>query len=110
MSRVVVLAPSSGSTGSSTSVLPSRNMAEPGKIDLHLHSTESDGRLSPAALVDLAYRNGVRRLALTDHDTTAGLAEAIEAGQTLGVEVIPGVELSTDIPGREIHMLGLFLE
>ena len=85
-------------------------MAEQGKIDLHLHSTESDGRLSPAALVDLAYRNGVRRLALTDHDTTAGLAEAIEAGRTRGVEVIPGVELSTDIPGREIHMLGLFLE
>lgn len=85
-------------------------MPETVKVDLHLHSTESDGRLSPAELVELAYRRGVRRLALTDHDTTSGLPRAIEAGRRLGVEVIPGIELSTDIPGTEVHILGHFLE
>lgn len=81
-------------------------MAKLGKVDLHLHSTASDGRLSPAALVELAHRNGVRRMALTDHDTTEGLKAAVQVGRRLGVEVIAGIELSTDIPGREIHMLG----
>lgn len=85
-------------------------MPETGKVDLHLHSTESDGRLSPPELVELAYRRGVRRLALTDHDTTSGLPAALEAGRRLGVEVIPGIELSTDIPGTEVHILGHFLD
>jgi predicted metal-dependent phosphoesterase TrpH len=80
------------------------------KVDLHLHSTESDGRLSPAELVALAERNGVRRMALTDHDTTDGLPAAIEQAASLGIEVIAGIELSTDIPGTELHMLGHFLE
>jgi 3',5'-nucleoside bisphosphate phosphatase len=79
------------------------------KIDLHLHSTESDGRLSPAELMLLAHRNGVRRLALTDHDTTQGLLAAFEMGHRLGIEVIAGIEVSTDIPHREIHLLGHFL-
>lgn len=60
--------------------------------------------------MELAYNNGVRRLALTDHDTTNGLAAALEAGQRLGLEVIPGIELSTDIPGTEVHVLGHFLD
>jgi hypothetical protein len=81
-----------------------------GKVDLHLHSTESDGRLPPGELIQLCYDNGVRRLALTDHDTTNGLPIAIEAGQKLGVEVIPGIELSTDIPGTEVHVLGHFVD
>src|SRR2546430_2539882 len=81
-----------------------------GKVDLHLHSTESDGRLSPAELIELCHRNGVRRLALTDHDTTAGLVAAEAAAARLGLEVIAGIELSTDLPGSEIHMLGLFLD
>ena len=85
-------------------------MAEPGKVDLHLHSTESDGRLSPTELIELCHRNGVRRLALTDHDTTSGLATALEAGRRLGLEVFPGIEVSTDIPGTEVHMVGLFLD
>lgn len=85
-------------------------MPQTGKVDLHLHSLESDGRLSPAALIELAHRNGVRRLSLTDHDTTNGLVEASAAGQRLGVEVIPGIELSADIPGTEVHVLGLFLD
>ena len=84
-------------------------MTDTGKVDLHLHSTESDGRLPPADLIELAYRNGVRRLALTDHDTTEGLPSALEAGQRLGLEVIPGIEISTDIPGTEVHILGILL-
>ena len=81
------------------------------KIDLHLHSLASDGRLSPTELVELAQRNGVQRLALTDHDTTAGVPEAVAAGRRLGVEVVAGVELSADVGGAdELHMLGLFLD
>ena len=77
--------------------------------DFHCHSTASDGVLSPTDLVELAYEQGVRVMALTDHDSTEGLEEAraaIEPDFTL----IPGVELGTDIPGAEIHMLGLFLD
>lgn len=84
-------------------------MDSAGKVDLHLHSTESDGRLSPAELMELARRRGVRRLALTDHDTTQGLPAAIEVGRRLGLDVIAGIELSTDVPHREIHLLGLFV-
>ena len=80
------------------------------KIDLHLHTNKSDGRLSPTELVRLAHKGGVRRMALTDHDTTAGLEEAMAEGAALGVDVIPGVELGTDSRSGDLHMLGLFLE
>jgi len=85
-------------------------MAVPGKVDLHTHTICSDGRLTPSELVALAAERGVRRLAITDHDTTAGVEEARRAASTLGVEIIPGIEFGTDIPGNEIHMLGLFLD
>jgi predicted metal-dependent phosphoesterase TrpH len=81
-----------------------------GKIDLHLHTNKSDGRLSPTELVRLVHRGGVRRMALTDHDTTAGVEEAMAEGAILGVEVIPGVELGTDSRSGDLHMLGLFLD
>lgn len=81
-----------------------------GKIDLHLHTNKSDGRLSPIDLVRLVHRGGITRMALTDHDTTAGVDEAIAEGQRLGVEVIPGVELGTDSRSGDLHMLGLFLD
>jgi len=81
-----------------------------GKIDLHLHTNKSDGRLSPTELVRLAHKGGVRRMALTDHDTTEGVDEAIAEGKTLGIEVIPGVELGTDSRSGDMHMLGLFLD
>lgn len=84
-------------------------MPPTGKLDLHLHSLESDGRLSPSELVALAARNDVRQMALTDHDTTGGVAAAVAAGRRLGVEVIAGIELSADAPGGDVHMLGLFL-
>jgi predicted metal-dependent phosphoesterase TrpH len=78
-------------------------------LDLHLHSTVSDGRLAPGELVRYAHSQGVRVMALSDHDTTDGVAEAQQVGSELGVRVIPAIELSTDLPGASIHVLGLFL-
>ncbi len=79
------------------------------EVDLHLHTTYSDGRLTPTQLVELVAARGVRVAAVTDHDSTEGVAEAIEAAARFPqLTVIPGVELSTDIPGNEIHMLGYF--
>ncbi|MBV9174331.1 MAG: PHP domain-containing protein [Chloroflexi bacterium] len=79
-------------------------------LDLHLHSTVSDGRLSPSDLVRLAHDHGVRSMALTDHDSTDGVAEAASAGDSLGMRVLPGIELSTDLPGASIHVLGVFID
>ena len=76
------------------------------RVDLHVHSTASDGRKSPAEVVALAASRGVRLLALTDHDTTAGTAEAQASGKAMGVRLIPGVEINTDSPMGEIHLLG----
>ena len=81
------------------------------KVDLHTHSTYSDGILSPAMLVEEAVSRGVGILALTDHDTVAGIGEARAAGERLGVEIIPGVELSAALPsGGEVHLLGYFVD
>ncbi|HEY5639954.1 MAG TPA: PHP domain-containing protein [Dehalococcoidia bacterium] len=79
--------------------------------DLHLHSTISDGRLTPTALVDLAYKNGVRVMALTDHDIIDGLPEAFETAEKYDdLTLIPGIEMSTDVPGNEVHILGHFID
>ncbi len=79
--------------------------------DLHTHSTISDGRLTPTQLVDLAYRNGVRIMSLTDHDIIDGLPEAFEAASRHdGFTLIPGIEMSTDVPGNEVHILGHFID
>src|SRR3989442_744334 len=79
--------------------------------DFHTHSTCSDGKLSPKALVDLAASRGVRVLALTDHDTVDGLAAArAAAARHADFILVPGVELSCDVPGTEVHMLGLFID
>jgi hypothetical protein len=79
-------------------------------IDLHAHTTASDGALAPAALVDLACRQGVGVLGITDHDTVAGVEEALAAGERLGVEVIPGVEISCHYQRHEVHLLGYFID
>ena len=80
-------------------------------IDLHTHSTASDGTCTPAELVALARETGLAAVALTDHDTTAGIPEFLEAGRNAGdVETIPGVELSTRYGAREIHIVGLFID
>jgi len=79
--------------------------------DLHIHSTFSDGRLTPTQLVDLAYRNGVRIMALTDHDIVDGLPEAFAAAARYpDFTLIPGIEMSTDVPGNEVHILGHFID
>ena len=80
------------------------------EVDLHLHTTESDGRLTPAELVTLVAQRGLKVVAVTDHDTTGGLEPAWEAGRAYPqLTIIPGVELSTDIPGNEIHILGYYI-
>jgi predicted metal-dependent phosphoesterase TrpH len=76
------------------------------KGDFHFHSTFSDGRFSPSWLIDGAAERGARWLALSDHDSTEGLVEASTACARHGIQLIPAVELGTDIPGDEIHMLG----
>lgn len=80
------------------------------RIDLHVHSSASDGLLSPTALVAEAAQAGVRTLALTDHDTVAGIEEALAAGARFGVEVIPGIEMTAFCAGVELHILGLFVD
>ena len=79
-------------------------------VDLHVHSNASDGTLSPEQVVKLAAEAGLASIALTDHDTTAGVKEAVKAGLKWGVEVIPGIEVSSSFEGVEIHILGLFVD
>ena len=86
-------------------------------IDLHVHSNRSDGTLTPSELVDLAIQKGLSAFALTDHDTTAGLDEAVSYAESLrqkGVKNVPkvikGIELSTDINGKDVHIVGLFID
>jgi 3',5'-nucleoside bisphosphate phosphatase len=79
------------------------------RVDLHLHSTASDGSLSPAALVQNAIAGGLDVIALTDHDTIGGLAEAASAGAGC-IHVIPGIEISTNQATAEIHILGYFID
>lgn len=81
-----------------------------GRIDLHLHSTASDGVLSPTQVVAAARREGVAVIALTDHDSIDGIEEARAAAATANVSLIPGVELSAHHDNREVHILGLHLE
>jgi 3',5'-nucleoside bisphosphate phosphatase len=80
------------------------------RIDLHTHTNCSDGSFSPRALVELAHQQGLGILAITDHDTTEGLTEAMEAAQGLPLELISGIELSTEFQGRETHILGYFID
>lgn len=77
--------------------------------DLHTHSNRSDGSFSPTELVAEAKKKGVAALALTDHNTTKGLAEFLEAGKTLDMIAVPGCEFSTDYGRNELHVVGLFL-
>ncbi len=79
-----------------------------GRLDLHLHTTRSDGSLPPTEVLALAQKVGVSALAITDHDTVEGLPEAFEAGEALGIEVIPGVEISSRFGDNELHVLGYF--
>jgi len=77
-------------------------------IDLHLHTTASDGRCTPAELVERAARAGLTVMAVTDHDTTAAVDEVSAAGRARGIEVIAGIEITAVENGRDVHMLGYF--
>ena len=81
----------------------------PSFVDLHSHSTASDGSCAPAEVIRAAQKNGLAAIALTDHDTTDGLAEAVEEGKRIGVRVVAGVELSAVEEDLETHILGLHL-
>ncbi len=82
----------------------------PSSVDLHCHSTASDGLLAPDELVRYASDRGVSVIGLTDHDTTQGIATAMRAGSETGVTIIPGVELSSEIEGLQAHILGYFID
>jgi predicted metal-dependent phosphoesterase TrpH len=79
-------------------------------IDLHTHTTASDGLLAPRDLVRAAARAGVTVLAVTDHDTAGGLDEALAEGPAAGVRVLPGIELSAHAGGMDVHLLGYFID
>ncbi|MBI5583709.1 MAG: PHP domain-containing protein [Deltaproteobacteria bacterium] len=78
-------------------------------IDLHTHSTASDGSFSPRALVEYAVKKGAAAIALTDHDTIEGLPEALHVAGAMGLELVPGLEISADHPGGTMHILGYFI-
>ena len=79
-------------------------------IDLHVHSTASDGTFTPAQLVALAEKSGVCAFALTDHDSTDGIEESLDAAAKSNIQVIPGIELSTEYNEKEIHVVGLYID
>ena len=79
-------------------------------IDLHAHTTASDGTLTPAELVNLAHESGLVALAITDHDTVGGVEEACRAGERMGIEVVTGVEISAEFSPEEMHVLGYFVD
>ena len=80
------------------------------RVDLHVHTTASDGTMSPRDVTSLAAMLGLKAIAITDHDTMDGIPEAGEAGELLNVSIIPGIEISTDYQGKDVHVLGYFLE
>ena len=79
-----------------------------GRADLHIHSTYSDGTYTPGQIVELACRSGLSAIAITDHDTTAGLRPLQEAARDSSLEVIAGVEITAEYHGQELHLLGYF--
>ncbi|RJP56454.1 MAG: PHP domain-containing protein [Deltaproteobacteria bacterium] len=81
-----------------------------GYIDLHVHTTASDGTLTPSELVRYAKEKGLNAIAITDHDTIEGNMEALKEGDRIGLEVIPGVEISVECPYGTMHLLGHFID
>ena len=79
-------------------------------VDLHTHSNKSDGSFSPAELVRYAVEKGLSAIALTDHDTTDGIEEALKAAKDREIEVIPGIEFSSEYEGQDIHIVGLYID
>jgi predicted metal-dependent phosphoesterase TrpH len=82
-----------------------------GKVDLHVHSTASDGKFNPEEIVALAAKLGLQVMALTDHDSIEGIVPALEAARAFpDLRLIPGVEISTDMPEGQVHVLGYFID
>ena len=81
-----------------------------GKVDLHIHTNHSDGFYSPEEVVLKAKENELETISITDHDNLSGINDAIKKGNEIGIEVIPGLEISSDIKDREIHILGYFIQ
>jgi predicted metal-dependent phosphoesterase TrpH len=81
-----------------------------GRADLHMHTTASDGTLPPAKQVAWAKEQGLAAIAITDHDTVRGWDEALTAGAELGIEIVPGCELSTEVEKAEVHILGYYFD
>ncbi len=80
-------------------------------VDLHIHSTASDGKYSPSAIVSKAAEIGLKIISITDHDSTDGVAPGLKAAKAFpGLTLIPGVEISTDLPDGEAHILGYFID
>lgn len=79
-------------------------------VELHCHSTASDGELSPREMVERALALGLTTMALTDHDTVAGISELVEAARETSLHIVPGVELSCHYEGKEVHLLGYYFE
>lgn len=79
-------------------------------IDLHVHTTMSDGTLTPSEIIALARQKGLQAVAITDHDTVSGIDEAVQMGLELGIEVIPGVEISGACDYGILHILGYFID
>ncbi len=84
-------------------------MTDTRMIDMHVHSSASDGTFAPSDLLAEAKKAGLCAMALTDHDTMDGIEEAQQAANELGIELVPGVEISTEYNGREIHVLGYYV-
>ena len=82
----------------------------PFKADLHMHTSYSDGRLTPYDLIYKAKKNGLSVISITDHDNISALKESLVIGKQMGIEVIPGVEISSEINGQEIHILAYFID
>jgi len=80
------------------------------KVDLHTHTTYSDGANSPEELLNLAKKKKIDVIGITDHDTIDGIDEAFQYAKKLNIEVIPGLEISTDVEGEEVHLLGYFID
>jgi 3',5'-nucleoside bisphosphate phosphatase len=90
--------------------LVSRNAERPPKGDMHMHTTYSDGTFTPEAVVRKAAEHSLAAVAITDHDSVHGVTEAIETGRAIGIDVIPGIELSAMTGGQEVHILGFFID
>ena len=81
-----------------------------GKVDSHIHTTHSDGYFTPVEVINKAKESNIDIISITDHDNLSAIAEATLEGKKLGIEVIPGVEISSDVRDKEIHILGYFIE